>query len=77
MPAVTRVLPWRRRPKAAVGETSALITEFHQRHPDADTALIEQAYRVALAAHEGQTRKSGDHTSITPCRWPPSWPARA
>ena len=60
MPAVTRVLPWRRRPKAAVGETSALITEFHQRHPDADTALIEQAYRVALAAHEGQTRKSGE-----------------
>ena len=60
MPAVTRVLPWRRRPKAAVGETSALITEFHQRHPDADTALIEHAYRVALAAHEGQTRKSGE-----------------
>jgi len=60
VPAVTRVLPWRRRPKAAVGETSALITEFHQRHPDADTALIEQAYRVALAAHEGQTRKSGE-----------------
>ena len=50
MPAVTRVLPWRRRPKAAVGETSALITEFHQRHPDADTALIDNSLIVGRSA---------------------------
>ena len=60
MPTVTRVLPWRRRPRATVAETSALLTEFRSRHPRADTSLIERAYAVALAAHVGQTRKSGE-----------------
>ncbi|MCS5671237.1 MAG: HD domain-containing protein, partial [Acidimicrobiales bacterium] len=57
---MTRVLPWRRRPRATVAETSALLTEFRSRHPRADTSLIERAYAVALAAHVGQTRKSGE-----------------
>ena len=60
MPTVTRVLPWRRRPRPTVAETSALLTEFRSRHPRADTSLIERAYAVALAAHVGQTRKSGE-----------------
>ena len=60
MPTVTRVLPWRRRPRATVAETSALLTEFRSRHPRANTSLIERAYAVALAAHVGQTRKSGE-----------------
>ena len=60
MPTVTRVLPWRRRPRPTVAETSALLTEFRSRHPRADTSLIERAYAVALVAHVGQTRKSGE-----------------
>jgi len=60
VPTVTRVLPWRRRPRATVAETSALLTEFRSRHPRADTSLIERAYAVALIAHVGQIRKSGE-----------------
>ena len=60
MVAVTRVLPWRRRPKPTVEETSELLTTFRRRHPKADTSLIERAYGVALDAHAGQTRKSGE-----------------
>jgi len=60
VPTVTRVLPWRRRPRATVAETSALLTEFRSRHPRANTSLIERAYAVALVAHVGQTRKSGE-----------------
>ena len=60
MVTVQRVLPWRRRPKSAVEETSALLTAFAERHPRQSTDLIERAYQVALAAHEGQTRKSGE-----------------
>ncbi len=57
---MTRVLPWRRRPREVVGETSALLTEYRAHHPGADSSMIEQAYQVALAAHAGQTRKSGE-----------------
>jgi len=57
---MTRVLPWRRRPRQEVDETSSLLTTFRERHPGADTTLIERAYRVALDAHAGQTRKSGE-----------------
>ena len=60
MVAVTRVLPWRRRPDPSVEETSDLLTTFHDHHPRADTSLIERAYEVALGAHVGQTRKSGE-----------------
>ena len=60
MATVTRVLPWRRRPRPTVEETSTLLTEFRNRHVGADTSLIERAYQVALAAHAGQTRKSGE-----------------
>jgi len=60
MATMTRVLPWRRRPREAVDETSALLTEYRAHHRGSDTAMIERAYQVALAAHAGQTRKSGE-----------------
>ena len=60
MVTVTRVLPWRRRPGRTVDEASDLLTTFRSRHPKADTSLIERAYQVALSAHSGQTRKSGE-----------------
>ena len=56
----TRVLPWRRRPDPSVEETSDLLTTFRDHHPKADTSLIERAYEVALGAHVGQIRKSGE-----------------
>ena len=57
---MTRVLPWRRRPREVVDETSALLTEYRAHHSGSDTAMIERAYQVALAAHAGQIRKSGE-----------------
>jgi GTP pyrophosphokinase len=41
-------------------ETSALLTEYLAHHSGSDTSMIERAYQVALAAHSGQTRKSGE-----------------
>ena len=60
MVAVHRVLPWRRRPQSEVSETSTLLTVFQENHPNQDSILIEKAYQLALKAHEGQTRKSGE-----------------
>ncbi|MEP7332189.1 MAG: bifunctional (p)ppGpp synthetase/guanosine-3',5'-bis(diphosphate) 3'-pyrophosphohydrolase [Terracoccus sp.] len=37
-----------------------LMTAVRQAHPKADLSVIERAYEVAEAAHEGQLRKSGD-----------------
>jgi len=41
-------------------EIAAVLAEYKQRRPKADTAMIVQAYREAAAAHEGQTRRSGE-----------------
>ncbi|HJO20710.1 MAG TPA: HD domain-containing protein, partial [Acidimicrobiales bacterium] len=60
MATAGRVLPWRRKPQQAVEETSLLLTAFLEHHPDTDADLIERAYQVALRAHEGQIRKSGE-----------------
>ena len=60
MVAVHRVLPWRRRPQNEVSETSTLLTVFHDHHPNQEPKLIEKAYQLALKAHEGQMRKSGE-----------------
>ena len=60
MVAVHRVLPWRRRPQNEVAETSTLLTVFHEFHPNQEPKLIEKAYQLALKAHEGQMRKSGE-----------------
>ena len=60
MVTVNRVLPWRRRPQNEVSETSTLLTVFHDFHPNQEPKLIEKAYQLALKAHEGQMRKSGE-----------------
>ena len=60
MVTVNRVLPWRRRPQNEVAETSTLLTVFHEFHPNQEPKLIEKAYQLALKAHEGQMRKSGE-----------------
>jgi len=60
MAAVRRVLGWRRRPQRIVDEATPLIAAYRERHPRGDTDLIERAYRTAAAAHDGQTRKSGE-----------------
>ncbi len=38
----------------------AVIRTVKRNHPRADTSIIESAYTVAAAAHDGQTRKSGE-----------------
>ncbi|MGI9021708.1 MAG: RelA/SpoT family protein [Acidimicrobiales bacterium] len=61
MPAVDRVLPWRRSGAAPVNdELAEVVTAYRGRHPRASTTLIRKAYEVAADAHEGQVRKSGE-----------------
>ncbi len=43
-----------------------LIASVHKYHPSSDTSLIEKAYQVARAMHEGQVRKSGEPYIIHP-----------
>jgi GTP pyrophosphokinase len=38
----------------------SLVDVYHQRHPKADSTLIEHAYEVARDAHKDQVRRSGD-----------------
>ena len=37
-----------------------VIETFRDRHPEGDVEMLERAYRLAFAAHDGQTRKSGE-----------------
>jgi GTP pyrophosphokinase len=63
VPAVDRVLPWRRTgapPAARPPELLALLAAFRSRHARVSPARIIRAYEVAAAAHEGQVRMSGD-----------------
>ncbi|MDW3218857.1 MAG: bifunctional (p)ppGpp synthetase/guanosine-3',5'-bis(diphosphate) 3'-pyrophosphohydrolase [Acidimicrobiales bacterium] len=61
MATVTRVLPWRRGPNRSPSiEIAELLEAYREHHPKGDTALIERAFELAAAAHEGQTRKSGE-----------------
>ncbi|HRW38274.1 MAG TPA: HD domain-containing protein, partial [Aquihabitans sp.] len=60
MSTVSRVLPWRRSSAPASVELAPLITTFRAHHPKTSTALIAQAHELAAAAHEGQSRKSGE-----------------
>lgn len=60
MATVNRVLPWRRNAAPPAVEVAPLIEVYRKRHPRASSDLIEQAYRVAAAAHRGQFRKSGE-----------------
>ena len=62
MPAVDRVLPWRRSGPStpAADGLAEVLTAFRARHPRAQTTLVRKAYEVAAAAHDGQVRVSGD-----------------
>ncbi len=56
---------------SAISETAVVsLEELVQRvlayQPNADVALLEQAYRFANQAHEGQKRKSGDPYFVHP-----------
>jgi GTP diphosphokinase / guanosine-3',5'-bis(diphosphate) 3'-diphosphatase len=55
------VLPRRQRHQPHVDSTvRPLLDEYRERHPKADTGLIEHAYEVARDAHIDQVRRSGD-----------------
>ncbi len=61
MPAVSRVLPWKRH----VLTTTAAVLEpvldaYRANYPKGDTEVIEHAYAVADEMHTGQLRKSGE-----------------
>jgi len=60
MSTVSRVLPWRRSSAPASVELAPLLSAFRAHHPKTSTAMISQAYELALEAHRGQTRKSGE-----------------
>ncbi|MCB0976816.1 MAG: HD domain-containing protein, partial [Acidimicrobiales bacterium] len=60
MPAVGRVLPWRRSSAPASVETAPLLEAFRSHHPKTSTALISKAYELAAEAHKGQSRRSGE-----------------
>src|SRR6478736_826573 len=60
MSTVSRVLPWRRSSAPASVELAPLLATFRSHHPKTSTVLIAQAYELAAAAHEGQSRKSGE-----------------
>jgi len=67
VPAVDRVLPWRRSGAPPVTEELAeVVRSYRVRHPRASTALIRRAYEVAAEAHEGQVRMSGDPYIVHP-----------
>ena len=42
------------------GVLERILRALRQTNPRADVAVVEQAYRTAKRAHEGQTRKSGE-----------------
>lgn len=60
MVMVDRVLPWRREVNALDREIGPLVANFRGRQAKAQVALVEKAYRVAAAQHEGQLRESGE-----------------
>lgn len=60
MPAVDRVLPWRRHQNATADELTPLLTAFRKRHPKAGVGLINRAYETAREAHQHQQRSSGE-----------------
>lgn len=66
MPAVDRVLPWRRHIVDDAAEIAPLLALYRERHPKAPTTLISEAYSVAVAAHDGQVRRSGEPYVLHP-----------
>ncbi len=60
MPAVDRVLPWRRHQNATADALTPLLTSYRRRHPKASVAVINRAYETAKEAHRHQNRSSGE-----------------
>ncbi len=60
MATVDRVLPWRRHAAAPAEELAPIVTAYRIRHPRSSTAVLSRAYEVAVAAHRGQMRSSGE-----------------
>ena len=59
-PALRAVLKKVRPPKQDASAFDVLVREVRRQRPKADLKLIERAYQMAEAAHDGQVRKSGD-----------------
>ncbi|HZY09126.1 MAG TPA: HD domain-containing protein, partial [Ilumatobacteraceae bacterium] len=60
MPAVDRVLPWRRHQNVTADELTPLLSAYRRRHPKAPVAMINRAYETAREAHRHQSRGSGE-----------------
>ncbi len=60
MSATSRVLPWRRNQSVVVEELVPLLSAYRSRHPKGSVAQITSAYEMARAAHQHQSRMSGE-----------------
>ena len=60
MPAVSRVLPWRRIANTVAADISPVVERYRQRWPKRSPELVIRAYEAAAQAHEGQRRKTGE-----------------
>ena len=60
MPAVTRVLPWRRQSVRVEGELTAIVEAFRRTRPHATIDRIQRSYRIAATSHGDQRRNSGE-----------------
>ena len=60
MPAVSRVLPWRRIANTVAADISPVVERYRQRWPRQSPELVIRAYEAAAQAHEGQRRKTGE-----------------
>ena len=60
MPAVSRVLPWRRIANTVAADISPVVEKYRRRWPKRSPELVIRAYEAARAAHEGQRRKTGE-----------------
>jgi len=60
MSTTSRVLPWRRQQASVTEELVPLITAYKRRHPKGGTSKISAAYEMARAAHQHQSRMSGE-----------------
>ena len=60
MSATSRVLPWRRNQSVVVEELVPLLSAYRSRHPKGSVSQITAAYEMARAAHQHQSRMSGE-----------------
>ena len=66
MAAVARVLPWRRSVAPVHTEIQGVVDRYKARWPKSSADLLVRAYEAALAAHQGQRRKSGEPYILHP-----------